>query len=216
MLLIVNFRLFKFFHSFSSCPFLLLKAAVLCPRGEAVLLHCVNERGCQCCYLGDLPGAVSALNSTGPNTVSTAPSAATRLIQSVLGESTLAATTYTPPFHPHTHTNTHTHMHMFTLSCQKAHREALGPTANQFSPSSFIDLTNVTSASPEQIWTSCVPIERRTEYTPALMIFVWYLNKKLIKQKASQTLECVQCKHLHTLDSGLNLYKNNKKAGEKK
>ncbi|ROK23418.1 hypothetical protein DPX16_16462 [Anabarilius grahami] len=68
-----------------------MSAAVLCPRGEAVLPRsCVNERGCQCCYLDYLQGAVSALNSTGPDTVSAAPSAATRLIQSVFGESALA------------------------------------------------------------------------------------------------------------------------------
>ncbi|KAL1274478.1 hypothetical protein QQF64_027292 [Cirrhinus molitorella] len=68
-------------------PLLLFSAAVLCPKGEAVLLLCcVNERGCQCCYLGDLQGAVSALNSTGPDTVSAALSAATRLIQSVFGK----------------------------------------------------------------------------------------------------------------------------------
>jgi len=98
----------------------------------------------------------------------------------------------------HTHTNTH----IFTRSCQKAHREPLSFTANQFSANSFIDMTNVTSASLEQIWTSCVPIERRTEYIPALMIFVWYLNNQLTEQKPSQTLACVQYKHPNT-DFGL-------------
>lgn len=117
MLLIVNFRPNVDYLNFSipppvavsQAPLLLLDAAVLCPRGEAVLLlHCVNERGCQCCYLGDLQGAVSALNSTGPDTVSTAPSAATRLIQSVFGESALAVS---PP-----HTHTHTQTRIFSLS----------------------------------------------------------------------------------------------------
>lgn len=138
---------------FLRLPLLPLSATVLCPRGEAVLPRsCVNERGCQCCYLDYLQGAVSALNSTGPDTVSAAPSAATRLIQSVFGESALARCFSL------------LHTHIFTLSCQKAHREPLSLTANQFSANSFIDMTNVTSASPEQIWTSCVPRERRNIY----------------------------------------------------
>jgi len=75
MILIIPFFLQL---SFLRLPLLPLGVAVLCPRGEAVLPHsCVNERGCQCCYLDYLQGAVSALNSTRPDTVRAAPSAAT-------------------------------------------------------------------------------------------------------------------------------------------
>lgn len=80
-------------------------------------------------------------------------SAQKQVIQSVFGESDLAVCL------------SHSHTQLFSLSLvKKAHGESLSLRAIQFKANSFIDMTNVTSASQEHIWTSYVPLGKRLEY----------------------------------------------------